>query len=219
MGTQRRKAEHVLFKSHFERRTSSTKRLHTTSAKSGSEDHTTLFRASHSVASSQAVLTENRRIGRKSSEIHARSCQNRQKIDLELSWASKIVLGTPPDAFGTAFGHPNDGPSSIQGRPGWAKSGQELSKCVPGQPQRRSKSLRDNSQDARDGVRVTKRNRKRWQMDFASNFDRCAEAPKCVSHWFLQGFVDVGRFAHGAFTAWKNFEKSSFGASQGRSEE
>ena len=55
MGTQRKKAEHALFKSHFERHTSSTKRLHTTNAKSGSEDHTTFFRASDSVASSQAV--------------------------------------------------------------------------------------------------------------------------------------------------------------------
>ena len=55
MGTQRKKAEHALFKSHFERHTSSTKRLHTTNAKSGSEDHTTFLRASDSVASSQAV--------------------------------------------------------------------------------------------------------------------------------------------------------------------
>ena len=58
-------------------------------------------------------------------------------------------------------------------------------------------------------IRVTKWNRKRWQMDFVSIFDRCAEAPKCVSHWFLHGFVDVGCFAHGAFTAWKNFEKNN----------
>ena len=165
----------------------------------GSHDFFSSLRFCGFVASGS---TEHRRkIGRKSSEIHARSSQNRRTIDLEPPWASKIILWMPPDAFGTAFGHPNDGPSSIQGRPGWAKSGQELSKCVPGQPQRRSKSLRDNSQDARDGVRVTKRNRKRWQMDFASNFDRCAEAPKCVLHWFLQGFVDVGRCAHGAFAA------------------
>ena len=51
-------------------------------------------------------------------------------------------------------------------------------------------------------------------MDFASIFDRCAEAPKCVSHWFLQGFVDVGCFAHGAFAAWKNFEKTVVSSSK-----
>ena len=114
VGTQRKKSEHVLFKSHFERRTSSTKRLHTTSAKSGSEDHTTLFRAFDSVALSQVIrpkmdekLVRNRR----------KSTPDRAKIDeksiLSCPWAPKIVLGTPPDAFGTAFGHANDDPRPI----------------------------------------------------------------------------------------------------------
>ena len=78
MGTQRKKAEHVLFKSHFERRTSSTKRLHTTSAKSGSEDHTTLFRASDSVASSHAVRPK---IDEKLVGNRRKSTPDRAKID------------------------------------------------------------------------------------------------------------------------------------------
>ena len=73
---------------------------------------------------------------------------------------------TRPDALETIFGRPNAAPSPIWGRPGRAKSGQGLSKSVPGLPQRRSKSLRDNSQDARNAVRVAKRSRKRWRMDF-----------------------------------------------------
>ena len=92
MGTQRKKAEHVLFKSHFERRTSSTKRLHTTSAKSGSEDHTTLFRASDSVASSQAVRPK---IGEKLVGNRRKSTPDHAKID------EKSILSRPgrPKSF------------------------------------------------------------------------------------------------------------------------
>ena len=78
VGTQRKKAEHALFKSHFERHTSSTKRLHTTNAKSGSEDHTTFFRASDSVASSQAVRPK---IDEKLVGIRQKSTPDRPKID------------------------------------------------------------------------------------------------------------------------------------------
>ena len=78
VGTQRKKAEHALFKSHFERHTSSTKRLHTTNAKSGSEDHTTFFRASDSVASSQAVRPK---IDEKLVGNRQKSTPDRPKID------------------------------------------------------------------------------------------------------------------------------------------
>ena len=81
-----------MFKSHFERRTSSTKRLHTTSAKSGSEDHTTLFRASDSVASSQAVRPK---IDEKLVGNRRKSTPDRIKID------EKSILGRPgrPKSF------------------------------------------------------------------------------------------------------------------------
>ena len=43
VGMQRNKAEHIIFESHFERRTSSTKRLHNARAKTCGEDHATPF--------------------------------------------------------------------------------------------------------------------------------------------------------------------------------
>ena len=43
VGTQRKKTEHVMFASHFERRTGSTKRLHNASTKTRGEDRATPF--------------------------------------------------------------------------------------------------------------------------------------------------------------------------------
>ena len=43
VGTQRKNAEHAMFGSHFERRASSTKRLHNASAKTCAEDQATPF--------------------------------------------------------------------------------------------------------------------------------------------------------------------------------
>ena len=76
----------------------------------------------------------------------------------------KVVSGTLPDALGTAFGRPNAAPRPIGGRLGRPKSGQELHKSVPGAPRRRSKSFRASSEDARNGVCVAKRSRKRCQI-------------------------------------------------------
>ena len=43
VGTQRKKAEHAMFENHFERRASSTKRVHNARTKTCAEDHATLF--------------------------------------------------------------------------------------------------------------------------------------------------------------------------------
>ena len=43
VGTQRKKAEHAIFESHFEKHASSMKRLHNARAKLCAEDHTTSF--------------------------------------------------------------------------------------------------------------------------------------------------------------------------------
>ena len=43
VGTQQEKAEHAIFENHFERRASSTKRLHNARAKTCAEDHATPF--------------------------------------------------------------------------------------------------------------------------------------------------------------------------------
>ena len=95
-----------------------------------------------SVVSSQAARTKHRRkIARKSTKIQARSLQNRRKIDLGSSWATKAVSETRPDELGTAFGRPNGAPRPILGRPGRAKSVQEPSERVPELPRRRSKTL------------------------------------------------------------------------------
>ena len=138
MGTQRKKAEHVLFKSHFERRTSSTKRLHTTSAKSGSEDHTTLFRASDSVASSQAVRPK---IDEKLVGNRRKSTPDRAKID------EKSILSRPgrPKSFWgrlrTRSERPLDTQMTPQGRSGDAPG-------RPRVPRSRPKALPCRPRDA-----------------------------------------------------------------------
>ena len=43
VGTQRKKAEHAMFESHFERRASSTTRVHNARAKTCAKDHTAFF--------------------------------------------------------------------------------------------------------------------------------------------------------------------------------
>ena len=82
MGTQRKKAEHEMFESHFERRASSTKRLRHARAKTCAEDHATSFRDSAFVPSSHAARAEidkNRaRNRRKNCE---KSIENDESID------------------------------------------------------------------------------------------------------------------------------------------
>ena len=110
--------------------------------------------------------TNDEKYMKKSTKTKPQSTKNRGKINLGLVRAPKAVSKTRPDALGTAFGRPNDAPNPIWGRPGRAKSGQELSKRLAGAPQTRSKRLRDSSQDARNAVRVTKRSRNGLQIDF-----------------------------------------------------
>ena len=74
-------------------------------------------------------------------KIQARSLQNRRKIDLGSSWATKAASGTRLDTLGTGFGRQNDAPRRILGRPARAKSGQEPSERIPEPPRRRSKTL------------------------------------------------------------------------------
>ena len=51
-------------------------------------------------------------------------------------------MGMRPDVLEMAFGHPNDAPRPIWGRPRQPKSAQKPSKSAPKPPQRRSKSSR-----------------------------------------------------------------------------
>ena len=136
-----------------------------------------------------------------------KSTKNRRKIDLGPVWAPKAVSGTRPDALGTAFGRPSAAPRPIRGRPGRAKSGQEPSTSAPGAPQRRSKSLRDHSQDARKRRSHCQAQLEAFAGRFLSVFGRRAAAPKCVSYRSCQCFIDVGRFARRALVARKNLEK------------
>ena len=94
---------------------------------------------------------------------------------------------------------------------GSLRTSQERSRAVQkhaGASQTRSKFLRDNFQDARKGVRIAKRSRKRSRIDFGVIFGQCAEALKCISYWFLQCFFDVGCFARRMFVERKNVEKT-----------
>ena len=127
------------------------------------------------------------------------------------SWA---VLGAQ-SRFGDASGRVQDGFWTPKCCPradlGSLRTSQERSRAVQkhaGASQTRSKFLRDNFQDARKVVRVAKRSRKRSRIDFGVIFGQCAEAPKCISYWFLQCFFDVGCFARQMFVERKNVEKT-----------
>ena len=141
-------------------------------------------------------------------KMKPKATKNRLKNDQGPVWAPKAVSGTRPDALGTVFGRQSAAPRPIRGRPGRAKSDQEASISVPGAPQRRSKSLRDHSQDAR---------KRRWHRQTqlealavrCSNvFGRRAAASKCVSYRSCQCFIDVGRFARRTLVARKHLEKT-----------
>ena len=127
------------------------------------------------------------------------------------SWA---VLGAQ-SRFGDASGRVQDGFWTPKCCPrtdlGSLRTSQKRSRAVQkhaGASQTRSKFLRDNFQDARKVVRVAKRSRKRSRIDFGVIFGQCAEAPKCISYWFLQCFFDVGCFARRMFVERKNVEKT-----------
>ena len=101
---------------------------------------------------------------------------------------SRAVLGSQ-SRFGDAPGRARDGPGRPKSRAkadlGAAGAGQERPGTAQNPPWTgpetapgSSKSLRDNSQDARNAVRVAKRSWKRLRIDCRSIFGRCAEAPK-----------------------------------------
>ena len=54
----------------------------------------------------------------------------------------------------------------------------------------------------------TERSLRPASINFWSNFDVCAGPPKRDWYWFLQCFVDVGRFAHRMLVERKNLAKT-----------
>ena len=156
-----------------------------------------------------------RRLERKSTKKHS-------EIDKILgAWPpnrpknpSRAVLGAQ-SGFGDASGRVRDDFWTPKCCPradlGSLRTIQERSRAVQkhaGASQTRSKFLRDSFQDAPKVVRVAKRSRKRSRIDFGMIFGQCAEAPKCISYWFLQCFFDVGCFARRMFVERKNVEKT-----------
>ena len=139
---------HAIFESHFERRASSTKRLHNTRAKTSRR----ALRITQLLFEILLLCLRRTRLERQPSTNRLEIDDNPPPIDPKStknqSWAilgPKAVSGMRPDALGTACGHPNASPKPILGRPRHAKSGQEPSKSVARAPQRRSKSLQDSS--------------------------------------------------------------------------
>ena len=224
MGTQRKKAEHALFKSHFERHTSSTKRLHTTNAKSGSEDHTTFLRASDSVASSQAVRPK----------IDEKLVGNRRKSTSKIDEQSILSRpGRPKSFWGrlrTRSGRLLDTQMTPQGRsrdaPGGRRAAKSRPNASPGSP--------------RDAPRASGTTPKMLVTSFASP-NGIGSAGKWISFRFsidarkLRSAFRIGfyrvlsmsdalrmeRSPHGKTSKKQpsRAPKSRFGVSQGRSEE
>ena len=116
-------------------------------------------------------------------QIEPKSKKNR-------SWA---VLGAQ-GRFGDASGRARDGFWTPKCRPEADLGAPRASQERQGAVQKHRRGLRDSSQDDGNAVRVAERSRKHLRIDFLSIFGQCAEAPKRVSYWFLQCFVDVGRF-------------------------
>ena len=156
-----------------------------------------------------------RRLERKSTKKHS-------EIDKILgAWPpnrpknpSRAVLGAQ-SGFGDASGRVRDDFWTPKCCPradlGSLRTIQERSRAVQkhaGASQTRSKFLRDSFQDAPKVVRVAKRSRKRSRIDFGMIFGQCAEAPKCISYWFLQCFFDVGCFARRMFVERTNVEQN-----------
>ena len=142
------------------------------------------------------------RFARKSKKNRPKIDEHPTKIDPESKknrvwtvWSAQVRFGDASRRARDSFCTPQWRPKADFGSPGRAKSDQEPSKRVAQAPHERSKSLRDSSQDVRNAVRMAKRTQKRLRIEFWSIFGHCAEAPKCVSYWFLQCFFDVGRFA------------------------
>ena len=121
MGTQRQKAEHAMFESHFERRASSTKRVYNARAKTCAEDHATPFGDSAFVPSSHVARAQ---IDEKSFEIRQKSTPDRPQID------KKLIL--------SRFGRPMPFWGRVRTRSGWLLDAQmppqSRSWDAPGEP-------------------------------------------------------------------------------------
>ena len=165
----------MLFKP-FEKRTSSTKRLHTTSAKLGSKGHTTLFRASNSVASSQAVR---QKIDEKLVGNRWKSTPDCAKIDKK---SILRRLGRPKSFWGllrTRSGRLLDTQMTAQDRsrdaPGGRKAAKSCPNASPGSP--------------RDAPNASGTTPKMLVTSFASP-NGIGSAGKCIS---LRFSIDEGK--------------------------
>ena len=227
MGTQRKKAEHVLSKSHFEKRTSSTKRLHTTSAKSGSENHTTLFRASYSVASSQAGRPK---IDEKLIGNRRKSTPDCPKIDEHLILSRP---GRPKSFWGllrTRSGRLLDTQMTLQGRsrdaPGGRRAAKSRPKAFPGSPRDTPRAsgtipkILVTSFASPNGIGSAGK----WISPRISIDARKLRSAFCIGFYRVLSMSDAVRLERSPHRKTLNKQpsrapKSRFGASQGRSEE
>ena len=115
VGAHRQKAEHAMFENHFERRASSTKRLHNARAKTCAEDHAPLFEIPH-------LCLRRTRLERKSANNHSEIEENPPRIGPKStknrSWAVLGAQGRFRDASGRARNGFLHARMSLQGRSG-----------------------------------------------------------------------------------------------------
>ena len=170
MGTQRKKAEHVTFNGHFERRTNSTKRLHTQEPRRAARITRLLFEL--------PILWFRRR------QLEPKSTKNHSKMDRnEIKIYEKLILGrfrrprpfrgcvlTRSGRFWDAQMPPQDQSWDAPGEPRAAGSCPKVSLGRPGKAPR-------PSGEPSERLWYAERRRTRSWNDFPSFFRRRAETP------------------------------------------
>ena len=146
--------------------------------------------------SAQNVRTASEKSTKNRSKIDENPCQIDQKSTKYRCWA---ILGAQ-DRFGDASGRAQDGLRTAKCRPKadleTPRAGQERPRDVQKRPWVAPKTFPDGLGAMSERVWSIEHHRARLRSDFSSILHRRAQAPKCVSYWFLQYFFAVAGNLH-----------------------
>ena len=141
--------------------------------------------------SAQNVRTANEKSTKNRSKIDEKPCQLGQKLTENRSWAALGAQNRFRDASGRArdgLWMAKCGPKGDLEAP---RASQERPTDVQKRPRAASQTLPDRPGAVSECVWSIEHHRTRLRSDFSSILRRRAQAPKCVSYWFLQYFFDV----------------------------
>ena len=141
--------------------------------------------------SAQNVRTASEKSMKNWSRIDEKPCQVDQKLIENRSWAVLGARNRFRDASGRArdgFWTAKSGPKADLEVP---RASQERPTDVQKRPRAASQTLPDHPGAVSERVWSIEHHRTRLRSDFSSILRHRAQAPKCVSYWFLQYFFDV----------------------------